>query len=63
VVALIALVIAVLPNIPGFLATVKLLNKNAVPHFFVALYDYAWFVGFAIAFVVYLFLRRIFPSK
>jgi cytosine/uracil/thiamine/allantoin permease len=25
--------------------------------FFVALYDYAWFVGFAIAFAVYLALR------
>jgi NCS1 family nucleobase:cation symporter-1 len=63
VVALIALVVAVLPNIPGFLATVKLVHKNAVPHFFVALYDYAWFVGFAIAFAVYLLLRQLLPNK
>ena len=61
IVALMALTLAVLPNIPGFLAHVKLISPTSVPHFFVTLYDYAWFVGFAIAFVVYLLLRRIFP--
>ena len=61
IVALVALALAVLPNIPGFLVNVKLLNPASVPHFLVALYDYAWFVGFAIAFVAYLLLRRIFP--
>ena len=30
----------------------SLAQPTSVPHFFVALYDYAWFVGFAIAFVV-----------
>jgi nucleobase:cation symporter-1, NCS1 family len=63
VVALIALLVAILPNIPGFLVTVKLITATSVPHFFVTLYDYAWFVGFAIAFVVYLLLRRIFSNK
>lgn len=56
-VAMISLVIAILPNLPGFLVNVKLLDALTVPRFFVALYDYAWFVGFAIAFVVYLALR------
>jgi NCS1 family nucleobase:cation symporter-1 len=55
--AMISLVVAVLPNLPGFLVNVKLLDPANTPHFFVALYDYAWFVGFAIAFVVYLALR------
>ncbi len=59
VVALIALVIAVLPNLPGFLVNVKLLDADTVPPFFVALYSYAWFVGFGIAFVVYVILRLI----
>jgi nucleobase:cation symporter-1, NCS1 family len=63
VVALFALIVAVLPNVPGFLVTVKLIRATSVSHFFIALYDYAWFVGFAIAFVVYLFGRRIFPGK
>ena len=35
----------------------KGLDPASVPPFFVRLYDYAWFVGFAIAFVVYLALR------
>jgi NCS1 family nucleobase:cation symporter-1 len=51
------------PNIPGFLVNVKLLNPARVPHFLVGLYDYAWFVGFGIAFVVYLLLRKFFPNK
>ncbi|HLW36735.1 MAG TPA: cytosine permease, partial [Chthoniobacterales bacterium] len=58
IVAIISLIVAILPNLPGFLATVKLVDVESVPAFFVRLYDYAWFVGFAIAFVVYLVLRR-----
>src|SRR3954453_10920548 len=57
-VALIALILAVLPNLPGFLVTVKLINPDPVPAFFVSLYSYAWFVGFGIAFTVYIVLRK-----
>ena len=57
IIALMALVLAVLPNLPGFLVKVKLLDAASVPAFFVALYSYAWFVGFGIAFVVYITLR------
>jgi nucleobase:cation symporter-1, NCS1 family len=57
--AVVALIIAILPNLPGFLATVKIIDPTSVPAFFVRLYDYAWFVGFAIAFVVYLALRKL----
>jgi NCS1 family nucleobase:cation symporter-1 len=56
-VAIFALIVAVLPNLPGFLVTVKIVDPASVPAFLVRLYDYAWFVGFAIAFVVYLSLR------
>ena len=56
-VAIFALIVAVLPNIPGFLVILKPAYSTSVPAFFVRLYDYAWFVGFAIAFVVYLALR------
>src|SRR2546423_5116918 len=58
-IALVTLVVAVLPNLPGFLVTVKAVDPTSVPAFFVRLYDYAWFVGFAIAFVVYLVLRTL----
>lgn len=59
IVALVSLGLAVLPNLPGFLVNVKLLDSNAVPPFLVGLYSYAWFLGFGIAFVVYIVLRRI----
>jgi NCS1 family nucleobase:cation symporter-1 len=59
IVAIVSLVVAVLPNLPGFLVTVKIVDPAAVSPFFVRLYDYAWFVGFAIAFALYLVLRRL----
>ena len=58
-VAIFSLIVAVLPNLPGFLVTVKLVDPANVPAFFVRLYDYAWFVGFAIAFIVYFVLRTL----
>ena len=63
VVGLAAFVIAVLPNLPGFLATVGVLDKAQVPAVFLGLYNYAWFAGFALAFAAYLFLRRLAPAK
>jgi NCS1 family nucleobase:cation symporter-1 len=54
-----ALGLAILPNLPGFLVTVHWLPKTSVPALFVATYDYAWFLGFAVAFVAYLILRRV----
>jgi NCS1 family nucleobase:cation symporter-1 len=63
VLSLISLGIAILPNIPGFLVDVKVVAATSVSHFPVALYDYAWFVGFAIAFVVYLLLRKSLANK
>jgi nucleobase:cation symporter-1, NCS1 family len=59
IVAIVSLMIAILPNLPGFLAAVKIADPTSVPAFFVRLYDYAWFVGFAIAFVAYLALRKL----
>ncbi len=52
--ALIAFVAGVLPSLSGFLVQVKLLNDAPLQ----GLYAYAWFIGFAIAFVVYLGLRK-----
>src|SRR5216110_407729 len=44
IVALISLLLAILPNLPGFLVTVKIVDAGSVPAFFVTLYSYAWFV-------------------
>jgi cytosine/uracil/thiamine/allantoin permease len=38
---------------------VKLLPAGSVPQPLAELYHYAWFVGFAVAFVVYLVGRRL----
>jgi NCS1 family nucleobase:cation symporter-1 len=55
--ALIALLIGILPNIPGFLAQIGLLDPTQMT-FMVSLYDYAWFIGFAVSGVVYYLLMR-----
>lgn len=63
VAALLALVLAVLPNLPGFLATIQAVPPENVGPFFMSLYNYAWFVGFLIAFVVYIVARLILPAS
>jgi NCS1 family nucleobase:cation symporter-1 len=60
-VALIALVAGALPSLPGFLVHVHALSPQSLPQFVARIYDYAWFVGFAVAFSGYLALRRVAP--
>ena len=62
VVALIALIVAVLPALPGFLAQVHFIDGTGLPSFLLGLYNYAWFVGFGLAFAVYLVLRKLAPN-
>jgi NCS1 family nucleobase:cation symporter-1 len=50
-VAVAALVLGVAPCVPGFMHTVHLIGN--VPPIWDRIYTYAWFVTFAIAFVVY----------
>jgi len=56
--AVIALILGILPNGPGFLTTVGLVSKDIFPDWLSHLYNYAWFVGFGVSFVVYYFLMR-----
>jgi len=49
--AVIALVLGVLPNVPGFLKVTHVIEGD--PTFFDTLYNYAWFVGFGIAGALY----------
>lgn len=57
-----AFVLAVLPNLPGFLVQVKLLDGGLVPDFIEGIYQQAWFVGFGLAFLLYLGFRKLSPS-
>jgi len=56
--AIIALVIGILPNVPGFLTAIGVLEKGAVWPALVAVYNYAWFVGFGVSGAVYWGLMR-----
>jgi NCS1 family nucleobase:cation symporter-1 len=48
-----------LPSLPGFLVQVKAIKPEFVPPSVAHLYHYAWFIGFALAFVVYLAGRNL----
>ena len=56
--ALIALLIGIIPNIPGFLLQVKLVSPEAFPGWISNLYHYAWFVGFFVSGILYILLMR-----
>ncbi len=56
--AVIALLAGILPNIPGFLTTIKAVPQDAVPLWVSHLYNYAWFVGFFVSAIVYYLLMR-----
>jgi nucleobase:cation symporter-1, NCS1 family len=61
-VALMGLIIGALPSLPGFLVNINAVSASSVPAFLTQLYSYAWFIGFAVAFAVYLALRKLAPK-
>ncbi|MBI5540754.1 MAG: NCS1 family nucleobase:cation symporter-1 [Bacteroidia bacterium] len=56
--AIIALLLGILPNVPGFLVTINLVGKNSVPEIISHLYNYAWFVGFFVSGILYLLMMK-----
>ena len=56
--AMLALVVGILPNVPGFLTAIGVLDKGAVWPALAGLYNYAWFVGFAVSGTGYWALMR-----
>ncbi|QGZ58935.1 NCS1 family nucleobase:cation symporter-1 [Paraburkholderia acidiphila] len=61
--AVIALVLGVLPNLPGFLNTAFPGVFASVPDAFKSIYTYAWFVGLAIAAIVYGVMMKLGKSR
>jgi NCS1 family nucleobase:cation symporter-1 len=59
-VALISLTVGMALSVPGFAATVKLVE---VPAFWSRLYDYAWFVSFGASFVCYVVLTKLLTRR
>ncbi|MDQ7050922.1 MAG: NCS1 family nucleobase:cation symporter-1 [Enterobacterales bacterium] len=58
---IIALILGILPNLPGFLFKAGLIDS--APEFFVSLYDFAWFVGLFLAGAIYLILQKLFKPQ
>lgn len=56
--AIIALLLGILPNVPGFLLQVKFVSAEAFPEWISELYHYAWFVGFFVSGIVYWLLMK-----
>lgn len=56
--AIVALLLGVLPNVPGFLINIHVMERTTVWSWVGDLYNYAWFVGFFISGIVYLILMR-----
>ncbi len=47
--AIAALILGIVPNVPGFLVNIKLINPAIFPEWINHLYNYAWFVGFFVS--------------
>jgi NCS1 family nucleobase:cation symporter-1 len=56
--AVIALLIGIAPNVPGFFTTIKVFPTGMFPNWLIGLYSYAWFVGFALSGFVYWLLMK-----
>mgnify|MGYP000485190717 CR=1 FL=1 len=56
--AIAALLLGILPNIPGFLTTIGVLSKDVFPAIITGMYHYAWFVGFIVSGVSYFTLMK-----
>lgn len=57
--AMAALFLAILPHVPGFLAAIDVVPTVAIPAFFVGLYKFSWFSGFAIAFFLHILFAKL----
>jgi len=60
-VAMVALVLGILPNVPGFLHSVHALET--VPELFTTIYPYAWFTGVFVSGLLYIVGSRVVPRS
>jgi NCS1 family nucleobase:cation symporter-1 len=56
--AIIALVLGIIPNVPGFLQQINVVTPDTFPAWVVQLYNYAWFVGFTISGITYMLIAK-----
>lgn len=56
--ALLSLLLGIVPNIPGFLTTIRVIAADAVPQWVSGMYSYAWFTGFFVSGISYMLTMR-----
>ena len=56
--AILALLLGILPNVPGFLVQTGLVSEALFPSLLTQLYHYAWFVGFFVSGIIYYITMR-----
>ncbi len=56
--AIIAMLVGIIPNLPGFLVQINILPKNLFPSLITDLYNYAWFIGLFLSAIVYFLLMK-----
>jgi NCS1 family nucleobase:cation symporter-1 len=62
--AIAALVLGVIPSLPGFLRALERAQGAQLEHGFAdSIYESAWFVGFGVAAVVYFISMKLFPQQ
>ncbi len=52
------MLLGIIPNVPGFLAAIKLMKQDAMWLWVTGLYHYAWFVGFFVSGMAYLLMMK-----
>jgi nucleobase:cation symporter-1, NCS1 family len=61
--AIIALLLGILPNVPGFLLQIKVVSSTAFPVWISNLYSYAWFIGFFVSGISYMILMHSYKTS
>src|SRR5687767_3025107 len=62
--AIVALLLGILPNLPGFLLQIKVVSTDTFPAWISGLYHYAWFVGFFVSGgVYYVMMKKSLPLR
>jgi NCS1 family nucleobase:cation symporter-1 len=56
--AITALLLGILPNVPGFLLNIKVIDATVFPEWISHLYNYAWFVGFGVSGLLYYLMMK-----
>jgi NCS1 family nucleobase:cation symporter-1 len=56
--AITALLLGIIPNVPGFLTTIGIVNKDTFWPWLAHIYNYAWFAGFLMSAITYILLMK-----